>query len=442
MNSGANIGTSSGTNIQNRIFRRVAIIGGQRTPFTKSMTHYSRTSNKALLTESLNRLVDKFGLANKTLGDVALGAVMKNAEDWNLARECVLGSGLHADTPAYDVQRACGTGLETISHIALKIAAGQIEAGIGGGADTNSDIQGVLSHDFTWKLLEAQKSKTAFAKIKNLFSINFKDLKPKFPAVIEPRTGLSMGQHAEKMVQEWRISQRDQDELALMSHTNGASAYNEGFYQDLVFEFKGLKTDAILRPDTTIEKLSKLKPAFDFTGKGTLTAGNSTALTDGASVVLLASEDYAKKHNLPILAYFADFQSAAVNFVAGAGLLMAPTIAVNQLLLRNRLELQDFDYYEIHEAFAGQVLCTLAAWESAEYCSKILGRSEPLGTIDRTKMNIKGGSLALGHPFAATGGRLVGSLAKMLSKTKGQGGRGLISICTAGGMGVAAILES
>lgn len=427
-------------NNQNKTLRKVAIIGGQRTPFTKSMTHYSRISNKTLLTEALSKLVKKYNLEGKTLGDVSLGAVMKNAEDWNLAREAVLGSGLHPDTPAYDVQRACGTGLETISHIALKIAAGQIEVGIGGGTDTNSDIQGVFPHEFTWKLLEVQKSKTLFGKIKNFLSLNFKDLSPKFPAVMEPRTGLSMGQHTEKMVQEWGVKQREQDELAFISHQNAAKAYNEGFYNDLVFEFKDLKQDSILRADTTVEKLAKLKPAFDFSGKGTLTAGNSTALTDGASVVLLASEEYAKKNNLPVLAYFSDFQVAAVNFVEGAGLLMAPTVAVSQMLKRNNLNLQDFDFYEIHEAFAGQVICTLKAWESEDYCKKVLGRNEPMGKIDRNKMNVKGGSLALGHPFAATGGRIVASLSKIISQN-GKG-RGLISICTAGGMGVTAIIEA
>ncbi len=420
-------------------FRRVAIVGGVRTPFTKSMSHYSKTSNQSMLTAALQQLVKKYHLENQILGDVALGAVMKNAEDWNLARESVMGSGLHPDTPAYDVQRACGTGLETISHIALKIAAGQIEVGIGGGTDTNSDIQGVFAHEFTWKLLEAQKSKSLLGKIRNLLSINFKDLKPRFPAVMEPRTGLSMGQHTEKMVQEWGIGQAEQDQLAYQSHQNGAKAYADGFYQDLVFDFGGLKKDSILRPETSLEKLAKLKPAFDFTGKGTLTAGNSTALTDGASVVLLASEEYAKEHNLPVLAYFSDFQSAAVNYVAGAGLLMAPTIAVAKMLQRNNLKLQDFDFYEIHEAFAGQVLCTLKAWESKDYCKNVLNLDSPLGSIDRSKMNIKGGSLALGHPFAATGGRIVASLAKILSE-KGSG-RGLISICTAGGMGVAAIIE-
>ena len=419
--------------------RKVAIIGGIRTPFVKSMTAYSGKSNKDLVTPAIQQLVRKFHLENKILGDVALGAVMKNAEDWNLSRETVLQSGLSPYTPGYDVQRACGTGMETISQIALKIAAGQMDVGIGGGADTNSDIQATLAHEFTWTMLDVQKAKSLPAKISAFLKMKFKYIKPQFPVVKEPRTGHSMGEHTELMVQEWGISQAEQDQLAFESHQKGAKAYDAGFYNDLLVEMNGVKKDLILRPDTTLEKLKKLKPVFDFSGKGTLTAGNSTALTDGAAVVLLASEDYAKKNDLPILAYFMDYQSAAVNFVKGDGLLMAPTIAVSEMLKRNNLKLQDFDFYEIHEAFAGQVLCTLKAWESADYCKRVLGRDAAMGSIDRSKMNVNGGSLALGHPFAATGGRIVASLAKILNQKKS--GRGLISICTAGGMGVCAIIE-
>lgn len=419
--------------------RPVAIIAGSRTPFTKSFSHYAKTSNKELLTATLKDLVNKTKLQNIQLGDVATGAVMKNAEDWNLTREAVLKSGLHPHTPGYDVQRACGTGLETAAQVALKIASGQIESGIAGGTDTNSDIAGVLPNEFSWLMMEFQKAPTLAKKLQLLTTFRPEFLKPKFPIVQEPQTGLSMGQHTELMVQEWKISQADQDLLAYESHQKAAKAYEAGFHQDLVFEFKGVKKDTILRPDTTLEKLAKLKPAFDFTGKGTLTAGNSTALTDGASAVLLGSEDFADKHKLPILAYFVDAEYSAVDFVKGEGLLMAPTFAVSRLLERNGLTLQDFDFYEIHEAFAGQVLCTLRAWESEEYCKTKLGRTKAMGSIDRNKLNVKGGSLALGHPFAATGGRIIASLAKTLHE-KGSG-RGLISICTAGGMGVAAILE-
>lgn len=419
--------------------RPVAIIAGSRTPFTRSFTSYRKTSNKDLITAVLKDLVDKTKINNIRLGDVATGAVMKNAEDWNMTREAVLKSGLHPHTPGYDVQRACGTGLETAAHIALKIASGQIESGIAGGSDTNSDIAGVLPHEFSWLMMEFQKAPSLVKKIKLLSEFKPKFLLPKFPIVQEPQTGLSMGQHTELMVQEWGITQKEQDQLAFESHQKAAKAYEAGFHQDLVFEFHGLKKDSIIRADTTLEKLAKLKPAFDFSGKGTLTAGNSTALTDGASAVLLGSEDFADKYKLPILAYFVDAEYAAVDFVKGEGLLMAPTFAVSRLLERNGLTLQEFDFYEIHEAFAGQVLCTLKAWESKDYCTKQLGRSEAMGSIDREKLNVKGGSLALGHPFAATGGRIIASLAKTLAE-KGSG-RGLISICTAGGMGVAAIIE-
>lgn len=424
--------------MKTKSMRPVAILGGSRTPFTKSFSHFAKTSNKELMTATLQDLVNKTKLNNVQLGDVALGAVMKNAEDWNLTRECVLKSGLNPHTPGYDVQRACGTGLETTAQIALKIASGQIESGISGGTDTNSDIAGVLPHEFSWIMMEVQKAPTLMKKIQLLTEFKPQYLKPQFPVVQEPQTGLSMGEHCELMVKEWKVTRAEQDLLAYESHQKAAKAYERGFHKDLLFEYKGLKKDSIMRADTSIEKLSKLKPAFDKSEKGTLTAGNSTALTDGASAVLLGSEEFAKEHNLPVLAYFVDAEYSAVDFVKGEGLLMAPAYAVARLLKRNNLTLQDFDFYEIHEAFSGQVLCTLKAWESKEYCAK-MGLTEALGTIDRNKLNVNGGSLALGHPFAATGGRIVAALAKELNE-KGSG-RGLISICTAGGMGVAAIIE-
>ncbi|HWU42126.1 MAG TPA: acetyl-CoA C-acetyltransferase, partial [Bdellovibrio sp.] len=368
--------------------RPIAIIAGSRTPFVKSFTNYSRTSNQQLMTATVRDLVQKTGLQGQRLGDVALGAVMKNASDWNMSRETVLGSGLNPHTPGYDVQRACGTGLETAWHIGLKIAAGQIESGIAGGTDTNSDIEGVFSHEFSWLMMEAQKEKTLLGRLKKFSELKLKDLKPKFPAAVEPRTGLSMGQHTELMVKEWGITREAQDQLAFESHQKAEKAYQAGFFNDLILEFKGIKKDTIVRGDTTLEKLAKLKPAFDFSGAGTLTAGNSTALTDGASAVLLGSEEFAKEHNLPVLAHLVDVEVAAVDYVAGEGLLIAPTYAVSRMLRRNNLTLQDFDFYEIHEAFAGQVLCTLKAWESDDYCRQRLGESKALGSIDRAKMNI------------------------------------------------------
>lgn len=420
--------------------RKVAILGGIRTPFVKSMTSYSKTSNQELLSVVFNRLIEKFHLEGKKMGDVALGGVMLHPNsEWNLAREVVLGTKLDPRTPGCNVQRACGTSLETSWQIALKIAAGQIDVGIAAGTDTNSNIAVTFPQTFSWKMLELEGAKTFLQRLGILLGLRPKELKPQFPAVIEPRTKLSMGQHTELMVKEWKISREAQDQLALRSHQNAAKAYAEGFFDDMLVEFKGIKKDAFVRGDTTMEKLAKLKPAFDRTGGGTLTAGNSTPLTDGASSVLLSSEEWAQKNGHEVLAYFKDAEVAAVDFVHGQGLLMAPTIAVSELLKRNGLQLQDFDFYEIHEAFAGQVLCTLAAWESGDYCKRVLGRDRPMGSIDTSKMNVKGGSLATGHPFGATGGRIVATLAKLLHK-KGKG-RGLISICTAGGMGVAAILE-
>ena len=421
--------------------RNVYISGGVRTPFVKSFTYYSGVTSQELMTEVLKHLVTQFSLQGQKLGDVALGAVMTNPSDWNLARESVLGSGLHPDTPAYNVQRACGTSLETANQVALKIASGQIDVGIAGGVDTNSDVPAVYPRSFAQKMFALKGAKSKLAMLEVIAKMRPSDFKPIFPDVVEPRTGLSMGQHTEKMVQEWGISREAQDELALQSHLNSAKAYEQGFYKDLVFEFKGVKQDPLVRKDTSLEKLAKLKPAFDFSGKGSLTAGNSSPLTDGAAATLLTSSEYAEAHGLPLLARLVDVQATALDFVGGAGLLMAPAQAVATLLNRNGLKLQDFDFYEIHEAFAGQVLCTLKAWESEQYCKEVLGLSGALGGIDRSKMNIKGGSVALGHPFAATGARIVVSLAKMLSQSQ-KPARGLISICTAGGMGVAAILET
>ena len=419
--------------------KRVAIIGSQRIPFVRSFREYSRVTNQEMLTASLDALVHKYRLSGKLLGDVALGAVMTSSLEWNLAREVVLGTGLDPRTPAFNVQRACGTSLETCNLIALKIAAGQMESGIAGGCDSNSDLPIMLQRKLAWKLIDISQAKTFPARLARMLRIRPGDLKPAYPGIVEPRTHLSMGQHTEAMVKEWRISRTDQDQLAFESHSKASQAYADGFYNDLVVPFRSVTRDTIVRQDTAPEKLAALKPVFDRSGAGTLTAGNSTALTDGAGAVLLASEGFAAANSLPVQCYFVDAESAAVDFVHGAGLLMAPTLAVARLLKRNNLALQDFDYYEIHEAFAGQVLCTLKAWEDEKYCKDVLQLDKPLGAIDRSKMNVKGGSVAIGHPFGATGARIVGTLSKLLA-AKGSG-RGLISVCTGGGMGVAAILE-
>lgn len=420
--------------------RPVYIASSARIPFCKSFTNYKDSTTQALMTAALQGLVSKMKLDGKKLGDVALGAVINSSLNWNLARECVLGTTLDPHTPAYTLQRACGTSLESTVQIALKIANYQIDEGIAAGVDTNSDIPLMVSDSLTKKILQFRQAKTFKEKLNVLSKLRFSDFKFQPPEVVEPRTGLSMGEHAEKMVKEWNISREDQDKLALKSHQQAVQAYNEGFYDDLVIPFLGVTRDTTPRSDTSLEKLASLKTAFDKSEKGTLTAGNSSPLSDGAAGVFLVSQEIAQRENYPLLARFVDAEVAAVDFVHGEGLLMAPTIAVNELLKRNNLTLHDFDFYEIHEAFAGQVLCTLKAWESTEYCKRVLHRDTPLGKIDLSKMNVKGGSVALGHPFAATGARIVGSLAKILHQ-HGRG-RGLISICTAGGMGVAAILEA
>lgn len=420
--------------------RHAYIVSSARIPFFKSMTEYSDVSLQEMMTATLQLLVDKSQLDGKMVGDVSLGAVVTKSSDWNLARECVLGTTLSPYTPAYNIQRACGTSLEAARQIALKINNNQIDNGIAAGCDSNSEISITVGPSLVKKLLALKNEKNFISKLKIVSSLRPHDFKFIYPAITEPRTGLSMGEHCEKMVKEWHISRQEQDALALQSHLNGVKAYKEGFYDDLVFNFKGAKRDGILRADTSLDKLASLRTVFDVTDKGTLTAGNSSSLTDGAAAVFMASEEYAKESNLQLLARFVDAEAAAVDFVHGDGLLMAPTIAVNTLLKRNKLSLQDFDFYEIHEAFAGQVLCNLRAWESADYCKRVLNRKEPLGSIDTSKLNIKGGSLALGHPYAATGARILGTLSKII--TQNGSGRGLISICTAGGMAMAAIIEA
>ncbi len=419
--------------------RRVAIVGGARIPFARAHGAYASVGNQEMLTAAFKAVVEKFGLRGERLGDVGAGAVMKHSKDWGLVRECVLGSGLSAETPAFDLQRACGTSLETSILIADKIALGQIDCGMAGGVDTVSDPPVVFSRDYQQILLRSFRARGPLRKIAPFFSVRPRHFKPVFPGVTEPRTGLSMGQSTERMAQQWKIPREEQDALALESHKRAAAAYDAGFYQDLVVEFMDLKADNNVRRDTSLSKLASLKPSFDFTGRGTLTAGNSSPLTDGAAAVLLASEEWARARGLPIQAYLTYGKAAAVDFVHNEGLLMAPAYAVPAMLKDAGLKLQDFDYYEIHEAFAAQVLCTLRAWESPEYCRERLGLAEPLGSIDRSRMNVAGGSIAIGHPFAATGARIVATLAKLLAQNNAR--RGLISICTAGGMGVTAILE-
>jgi acetyl-CoA C-acetyltransferase len=420
--------------------RRVAVLGGNRIPFARSNSVYAKASNQDMLTAALDGLVARFSLDGERVGDFVAGAVLKHSRDFNLAREVVLGSRLAPETTAYDVQQACGTGLEAAILVANKIALGQIDAGIAGGVDTTSDAPLAVNEKLRQILLDANRERSTQGKVKQLLRVRPQHLAPAIPRNEEPRTGLSMGEHQARTAAEWGITREAQDELALRSHEHLHAAYERGFMDDLVTPYLGLERDQNLRPGGTMEKLAKLKPVFGGP-EGTMTAANSTPLSDGAAVALLASEDWAKAHDLTPLAWFVDAETAAVDYVHGReGLLMAPAYAVPRLLARNGLKLQDFDLYDIHEAFASQVLSTLAAWESEEFCKDRLGLKKPLGAIDREQLNVNGGSLAAGHPFAATGGRIVASLAKALHER--GGGRGLISICAAGGQGVVAILEA
>lgn len=419
---------------------RVAVIGGARIPFCRSHSVYRNCTNQELMVAAMDGLVQKFDLRGQTLGDVALGAVIKHSKDWNLARECVIDSGLSLRTPGVDLQRACGTSIEAAIMVANKIALGQIETGMAGGTDTVSDAPVVYPDDYRSILFDIHRSRSALDRIKPLFRIRPKHFKPVFPGVEEPRTKLSMGESTEITAKEWDVQREHQDQLALASHIKAAAAYDEGWFDDLVVPFMDVEQDNNIRRDTTFEKLSTLKPVFDKGDEGTMTAGNSTPLTDGAAAVLLASEDWARQKNLPVMAYLTFAKVAAIDFIEKEGLLMAPAYAVSDMLKQANLRLQDFDFYEIHEAFAAQTIATLKAWQSEEFCRSKLGRNEAMGPIDLSRLNTKGGSIAIGHPFAATGARIIGTMAKLLQE-KGSG-RGLISVCTAGGMGISAIMEA
>jgi acetyl-CoA C-acetyltransferase len=419
--------------------RRVAVVGGNRIPFARSNGPYADASNQDMLTAALDGLVGRFGLAGQRVGEVVAGAVLKHSRDFNLVRETVLGSRLAADTPAYDLQQACGTGLQAVIAVANKIALGQIDSGIAGGVDTTSDAPLAVNEDLRRILVALNSARSLGRRLTLLTRLRPGQVVPEIPRNAEPRTGLSMGEHAAITAREWGIGREEQDELAAASHQKLAAAYDRGFFDDLVTPYLGLSRDQNLRPDSSAERLAKLTPAFGGP-EGTMTAGNSTPLTDGASVVLLASDEWAAERRLPVLAHLTFTETAAVDYVhGGEGLLMAPAYAVPRMLARAGLTLQDFDFYEIHEAFASQVLATLKAWEDPIFCKERLGLDAPLGSIDRSKLNVNGGSLAAGHPFAATGGRIVANLAKMLDE-KGSGS-GVISICAAGGNGVTAILE-
>ncbi|MGK0367635.1 MAG: acetyl-CoA C-acetyltransferase [Thermoproteota archaeon] len=419
--------------------KRVAIIGGSRIPFCRSVGPYKRSSNQEMMTAALDGLIKRLGLDDKPVDELVLGAVLKHTKDFNLARNCAVTSGLSYSTVCHDIQQACGTSLQAAILVANKIALGQIDSGIAGGVDTSSDVPIELSTSLAQTLVQLSKARSVGARIKLLSKLRPRDILPILPANKEYGTGLSMGEHCEKMAQEWNISRSEQDELAFNSHQNAEKSFASGFHDELVVEFEGIKKDNNIRSTTTIEKLNSLRAAFDKGAHGTLTAGNSSPLTDGAACVFLCSEEYAKENNLEIESYLTFSQSAAIDYQNEEGLLMAPAYAVPKILKQAKCSLQDFDFYEIHEAFAAQVLCTLKAWNDEDFCKSRLGLEESLGEIDTKKLNVNGSSLAYGHPFAATGARIIANASKLL-KEKGSG-KCLISLCTAGGMGVTAIIE-
>ena len=421
--------------------RKVAIVGSARIPFARGNTAYVEETNLSMLGTVLAGLADKYGLKGEKVDEVIAGSVIGHSRDFNLAREAALDAGLSPRTPGTTMQIACGTSLQAALVLAAKIASGEIDSGIAAGSDTVSDSPIVFGNKFQHRLLDVNKARSTGEKFKAFKGFSFGELTPVAPSVNEPRTGMSMGQHCELMAREWGIARQAQDELAVASHRNAAKAYDEGFHDDLLVQCAGLVRDNNVRADANVEKMATLKPAFDkSSGHGTLTAGNSTPLTDGASAVLLASEEWARARGLPVLAYLTTGRVAGNDFAHGEGLLMAPTMAVSEMLARQNLGFDDIDYFELHEAFAAQVLCTLKAWDDADYCKTVLGRDSVLGPVDPAKINVKGSSLAYGHPFAATGARILGVTAKLLSTEPGK--RALLSVCTAGGMGVAALVES
>lgn len=426
--------------MRNQPARPVVIVGGLRIPFARAHTAYRNRSNQDMMSHVLQALVDRYGLTGERLGDVSLGAVVKHSRDFNFARESVLSSGLSPETPAFDVQRACGTSLSAAVLIASKISTGLIDAGIAGGADSISDLPIVYPDGYRRILLESARGRSFGEKLRPWLALRPRHFKPRLVDVKEPRTNLSMGESMELTAREWKITREEQDILTQTSHLNAARAHGEGFFDDLIVEYGGLARDNNVRPDSSLENLAKLRPVFDRSESGSLTAGNSTPLTDGASAALLASEDWARERGLPVLARMTHAHVMGVDFVGGEGLLMGPAYAISELLRKTPHALQDFDYYELHEAFAAQPLATMKAWTSESFCRERLGRSEPLGTIDRSRLNVNGSSVAVGHPFAATGTRILGTLAKLLHQ-RGSG-RGLMGVCTAGGMGVAAVLEA
>jgi acetyl-CoA C-acetyltransferase len=427
------------TKPNNDSLRRIAVIGGSRIPFCRSNSIYAEQTNLDMLAAALQGLVERFGLQGQQVDEVVAGAVTSHSKDWNLAREALLSTSLSPLTPGITLQQACGTSLQAALMIGAKIACGQIECGIAAGSDTTSDPPITFGRKFSQRLVKAGAARSAKQRAQAFKGFSPGELKPVLPANGEPRTGLSMGQHCERMAREWKIARADQDRLAMESHTKASAAYDSGFFDPLVTPWAGAARDNNIRADSDMEKLGSLRTVFDKGPDATLTAGNSTPLTDGAAAVLLASEEWAEAKGLPVQAYLTAGRTSAVDFVNDEGLLMAPTVAVSEMLQRSGLTLQDFDFYEIHEAFAAQVLCTLAAWESESYCRDRLGLGEALGPVDREKLNVRGSSLAVGHPFAATGARIIGTLAHILEEA--GSGRGLVSVCTAGGMGVAAILE-
>jgi acetyl-CoA acyltransferase len=424
--------------------KRVAIVAGLRTPFAKQWSAYREVSALDLANIVVSELLQRVDLDPKEIQQVVYGQVVPSVEAPNIAREIVLATGMPKSIEAYSVSRACATSYQSAVNVAEAIMAGAIDTGVAGGADSASNVPITVSKRLAEALMAATKARSIGERMQAFAGIRPRDLAPVPPAIKEFSTGLSMGDSAEKMAKENHISREAQDEFAHRSHSLAAKAWAEGKLDDEVMEVfvpnrfnEAIREDNLIRKDTAIEKYAKLKPAFD-RKHGTVTAANSSPLTDGASALLLMREDKAKALGFDVLGFIRSYAFAALD--PAGQLLMGPSYASPLALDRAGVKVSDLDLVDMHEAFAAQILSNTQAFESAEWSQKHLGRSEKIGDIDWDKFNVTGGSISIGHPFAATGAR---QITQTLRELKRRGGNlALCTACAAGGLGAAMVLEA
>jgi acetyl-CoA acyltransferase len=424
--------------------KRVAIVAGLRTPFAKQWSAYREVSALDLANLVVAELLQRIDLDPEEIQQVVYGQVVPSVEAPNIAREIVLATGMPKSIEAYSVSRACATSYQSTVNVAEAIMAGVIDTGLAGGADSASNVPITVSKRLAEALIAATKARSIGERMQAFAGLRPRDLAPVPPAIKEFSTGLSMGESAEKMAKENHIGREAQDEFAHRSHTLAAKAWAEGKFDDEVMEVfvpnrfnEAIREDNLIRKDGELEKYAKLKPAFD-RKHGTVTAGNSSPLTDGASALVLMREDKAKAHGFDVLGFIRSYAFAALD--PAGQLLMGPSYATPLALDRAGVKVSDLDLIDMHEAFAAQILSNTQAFESAEWSEKHLGRSEKIGDIDWDKFNVTGGSISIGHPFAATGAR---QITQTLRELKRRGGNlALCTACAAGGLGAAMVLEA